>query len=953
MTTKEATKEVKRILREIYGSGVPRGLALTKRAQKIAKHLREPLLWLCLFVPDEELGDLHAQLQAPVLDDDSMIDEAEPLLQERLSLLTALLKQADSPPDLSRLESVREGRFALLLSSNSQIEDTRLRREVTVEAVGRELSDGWVECKDTSASLLGRMSGVVTDLYADSGPSVSTYTGYVCSLSSSESLPPSVYKFDTSTLSPQFSFPLHVGDKVSFVLTDTASKCIVPASLRVEVYLRGTISEKSIMSFLDEAASTLVQSKADPLQCVPACWYSVVNEARIYRKPLFYQKILDIYDIIHTKASQSIDPDFMGMFRESDFVAEILSLLTKDTRRQSTDEASYKQDVTRAIRLIANLAQSSATEMPQVDKYLKHLEELSGYADSESIREVACAVVSVLSIVPPASDFEQEAKVDRSSDVDLLDPFLLLEVRYGKKALIDYRSLFGHIRFREDDEAVVRRNEVMVLGRANIQGSPELAGLPCGEVGILQASPLIKWQFRPPQSNNTVHEEGGSKPLTLRGMISDVLAFASSYKGFILYIPSKLSLKHQRKVKLYQFDQSIPFQQSHVTRDLHIGDIVAFKLKPARHRVVAITEVLQYFPGSLDAFTARTYLSELSGLKSGIIEALSKSSVLFKAILNQPSLYIDSIDIWAQILEVSCLCIDNCELKDTARMLVHVLGDNCFIHSIPHVLDKISLSSEESTGDCKSLQSVTKMRCWALDHAKQTDSVVTCDFVESFKCLLFLLSRHSLNKEMVMLTKSLITFLLGTVSITEYKSWKDIPILLTKAEFDEGISESEMSPSNLPQVQKCGSYASLDQYGETYFKLLRYDCYGELLRSIGRLQSESNEQRRDTYYQLKLVGIGRDSLTCRIIYSFEFKTETPTVSSESDSSEDQSLKEGNLMCLSPGGRFGESQVIWAVISKAECNARTPVEGREHKMLLKKVGKRLSVYSSVYMHVLFA
>ena len=445
-----------------------------------------------------------------------------------------------------------------------------------------------------------------------------------------------------------------------------------------------------------------------------------------------------------------------------------------------------------------------------------------------------------------------------------------------------------------------------------------------------------------------VHEEGGSKPLTLRGMISDVFAFASSYKGFILYIPSKLSLKHQLKVKAYQFDQYVPFQQPHVThdQDLHIGDIVAFKLITATNTVVAITEVLQYFPGSLDTSTARAYLSELSGLKSGIIEALSKSSVLFKAILNQPSLYIDSVDVWAQILEVSCLCIDNCELKDTARMLVHILGDNCFIHIIPHVLDKISLSSEESTGDCKSLQSVTKMRYWALDHAKQTDSVVTCDFVESFKCLLFLLSRHSLNKEMVMLTKSLITFLLGTVSISEYKSWKDIPILLTKAEFDEGISESEMSPSNLPQVQKCGSYASLDQYGETYFKLLRYDCYGELLRSIGRLQSESNEQRRDTY-QLKLVGIGRDSLTCRIVYSFKFKT----VSSESDSSKDQCLKEGNLMCLSPGGRFGESQVIWAVISKAECNVRTPVVRREHKML-QKSRKCLSVYSSVYMHVLF-
>lgn len=917
------TCDVKELLQGVFGVS---GILLSKRAKTITDLLSDPLLWLYVkpgIKDNAELATRSAELQALVIDGSQSIKHEE-LLQKRLCVLkTALLQRTQALPDIKNLASIGRARGVseLFGSDIMGCPDTRLRCEMTVEAASGD-SDGACFTAETIAcpSDVKRMRGVVTDLYSEEN-SAPTCTGYIVSLSSTEmSCPIPVYRFTASSLLPAVSFSLHIGDIVSFTVTDpdTDSTSIVPASLRVEEYPWDTVTELCVTLFLDQVASLLQQSEANVLHCVPAYWKGALNEERFYRQSNIYRKLLAIYNAADSSHKKDI-------FCNSGFVTKILSLLASDERKQqpisNSDSAmtSYKQDITTALSLVADMIQLPSASMLWIDKCLNCLGDLVDFVSCEDISKIAVTVISrQLSVQngtpgPAVLDLECDATDDDGNGVDLRDPLLLLELRYGKCVLVNeqYRSLLGDVKFTDDDEAVARRMEVAKAG----------AGMQS-----LHSSPLIMWQFTPPPPPPVGQCGGRQKYLTLQGIISDVIATESdvqtnTYVGLILHTPLKSSSKHQREVQAYSLDHNTPFQQPH---GLHIGDIVTFTADGASKRVEVIKEVVRYFPGCLGSAVARDYMNSLCQLQPAhdLINTVSQLSALFKAILDQSSLYSDSVDICRVILKVCCQCIQQCVLEDSVRMLSRMFKDRLFVWKIPHVLDSMPGIDTVSL-----LQSATELLSWVLRHARQP--VMSNVSVESLKCLMHLLTKHELRKEVVMLTRSLVISSFLPVEAPTATSWKDTPILLTKEEFAEGISN--ISTKKIPQVQKTGGYHSLDQYGETYFKLLRYDCYGELLQSIGRLQHERGDQCQDTYYRLSLVGIGRDTFTGRIVYSFDFETKAQVDGTGYDD-QHQNLKEGNLVCLSPGGRFTEPQAIWAVINKAECrrSVKSDVELKEVK-----------------------
>ena len=124
----------------------------------------------------------------------------------------------------------------------------------------------------------------------------------------------------------------------------------------------------------------------------------------------------------------------------------------------------------------------------------------------------------------------------------------------------------------------------------------------------------------------------------------------------------------------------------------------------------------------------------------------------------------------------------------------------------------------------------------------------------------------------------------------------------TNEELQKIIEETEESHCNLPEVKV--TYSSAMEYGNTYFSLLRADCYYPLCEKIARLKVKKD----DSYYELTFMEVITSSRK-PVVFGFGFKGK--------NSPEDTScLEQGNLLCLSLGGKF-EEDFIWATVERTD------------------------------------
>ena len=129
------------------------------------------------------------------------------------------------------------------------------------------------------------------------------------------------------------------------------------------------------------------------------------------------------------------------------------------------------------------------------------------------------------------------------------------------------------------------------------------------------------------------------------------------------------------------------------------------------------------------------------------------------------------------------------------------------------------------------------------------------------------------------------------------ETWRNIPALLSVEEFHNRVREG------MPPVAEVkATYRDIEEYFDTYYKLLREDAYRSLCYSVKRLNEGKLDQKADAIYKIRFVEVipfrmGQFNL-CRV----EWKAMTDAVKQEGGENS-LYLHEGNLFCVSASGKF--------------------------------------------------
>ena len=163
----------------------------------------------------------------------------------------------------------------------------------------------------------------------------------------------------------------------------------------------------------------------------------------------------------------------------------------------------------------------------------------------------------------------------------------------------------------------------------------------------------------------------------------------------------------------------------------------------------------------------------------------------------------------------------------------------------------------------------------------------------------------SLDKQELGLMMSLMFSVISSPPAVE--SWRSIPALLTVEEFYRRVHEG------MPPVAEVkATYRDVEEYFDTYFKLLREDAYRSLCHSVTQclsLQLDEDKLKQlktDAIYRIRFVEVvpyrrGLFNL-CRV----KWKPLTAAVKQEGGENS-LYLHEGNLFCISASGKFAREK----------------------------------------------
>lgn len=140
--------------------------------------------------------------------------------------------------------------------------------------------------------------------------------------------------------------------------------------------------------------------------------------------------------------------------------------------------------------------------------------------------------------------------------------------------------------------------------------------------------------------------------------------------------------------------------------------------------------------------------------------------------------------------------------------------------------------------------------------------------------------------------------------------WNELPLVVSPHELLGEVDPFLLTPSVLPN----GSYSSVTEYLDTYFRLMRYEGFGQLRQGIRSFLAGKLDARDMNVYQGVAVhgvrfGSGGDAaMTLLLTYS-------PLVWRGRAAAE---IMFGNLLCLSLDGSFKEP--LWAVVAHCQANS---------------------------------
>ena len=153
-------------------------------------------------------------------------------------------------------------------------------------------------------------------------------------------------------------------------------------------------------------------------------------------------------------------------------------------------------------------------------------------------------------------------------------------------------------------------------------------------------------------------------------------------------------------------------------------------------------------------------------------------------------------------------------------------------------------------------------------------------------------------------------FTKGSARATEDMQWNQMPLVPT---VDELVSGKLESYSSLQRVIEKGAYPSSESYIDTYFRLLRVDCFSALAKGVTDFLSGKLDSRDMNVYRcVRLAGVQLSHSGSRSGLSIGLAVTTPQKVNWDQSS---NLMFGNLLCISASGTFQDP--IWATVVNRE------------------------------------
>ena len=189
---------------------------------------------------------------------------------------------------------------------------------------------------------------------------------------------------------------------------------------------------------------------------------------------------------------------------------------------------------------------------------------------------------------------------------------------------------------------------------------------------------------------------------------------------------------------------------------------------------------------------------------------------------------------------------------------------------------------------------------------------------------------------------------------TEDMEWSDLPLVPSSKEL---TNDFELFYANLKPAIAKGEYESSFEYMDTYFRLLRADCFGSLCKGVQKLLDGKLDHRdMNVYNSVRMAGVSINSNDSGLVIMLQV---TPFIHVTNWATTSK-LMFGNLLCISPSGTFKDH--IWASVVKRDvellkskqcilvelCSSHNPVGDAEAVMLMSQArGNMVMVESPTY------
>ena len=755
-----------------------------------------------------------------------------------------------------------EGRIEALktiFSAASDVKDGDLRAALFSDlpsSVRESVPADEISVREQGVSDSGRVQkGIVSDLYHRPNGG---WEGYISSITEKGA----VYKFtSTSCVCP---FLVCLGSTIEFCPSTKVAGSVTDVSVRPIDYFPGTLPESYAADYLRHLEEQGASECLERIIQLTGPLKALLHEPALYT-PHQSQILSVLQGISNVDFSRIVVK--LGI-HESSFLGSLPNTLCM---AQSTPEAvaATRESVVLYLSLVSICVCTCPDIAYKLSAVIQSCARLVGsFGEEFSLQgpNLCKAVIHACSVVRSVECFQDQITED-SNTQSRLDPLMWVTHFFGKPVASSLRKHIPGSLLREDESGVITRRKL------------ENIILSVAPTGPDNPTKILSHMCLEPSQSVSNCEELSQKT----GIVIDLYP---NREGYIVLASRKGWQRRSQQI----------FKLGHGTNtdvrpcSIHVGDVVQFLVSSsAPDTVERVVRVKQYCSEALEVNFANDYFSQNE------VNHFENEAAM-RAILNAPRVY-TSPNMCTKLVSIAYSALSDSVAASMKKKMLALLKSSSFI------LDIIKVAPEEVTKSMKVLEKY--LQCFPNE---------VCTLRPTLESMVDLLQKQDRPLELaefVSFLSSSTCLLPHSVEIAR-QPWQSVPTLLTEDEWKSGAVANK---EYLPCAQD--HYASVHEYGRTYFLLLRADCYRDLASSIHRLREQSPSHSTATeeavvVYDATLTGFSNYSFGQKLVYHLSIRTQ-PQHSENVPTDSTPLLITGNLLCLSIGGRF-EDDIVWATIN---------------------------------------